>query len=279
MKSILVAGGQLDPNLGRLLRRILQRNVPFLELLVGPDSWPAFSFDIQEQKLTVNGRELKPTACFVRHDVFWRDPGPVQNINWFYAVRGWAHSQYDVRCFNRRSVSGEGNKIQNLLIAREVGLKIPSTRVTNVLSDSEVTLIQKPVSGGEYTTLLSDYLAGKAETKFSPKLLQNRLSRPERRIYRIGEKILVFEIKSEKIDYRDDSSVEVQVSTASDSIMKKFRELCDQIGLDFAAGDFMTDENGELVFLEVNSQPMFVAFDQVSNGALTDAIIDYLLAS
>lgn len=52
--------------------------------------------------------------------------------------------------------------------------------------------------------------------------------------------------------------------------------LCDRLGLDFAAADFMTDRDGRRVFLEVNSQPMFAAFDRVAGGALSDAIIDAL---
>ena len=52
--------------------------------------------------------------------------------------------------------------------------------------------------------------------------------------------------------------------------------LCNRLGLDFAAADFMTDADGSLVFLEVNSQPMFAAFDRVADGALCNAIIDHL---
>jgi hypothetical protein len=37
-------------------------------------------------------------------------------------------------------------------------------------------------------------------------------------------------------------------------------------------------KTGEFVFLEVNSQPMFAAFDRVSGGKLCDAIIDHLSA-
>ncbi len=35
-------------------------------------------------------------------------------------------------------------------------------------------------------------------------------------------------------------------------------------------------ETEELLFLEVNTQPMFAAFDQTVDGMLCDAIIDYL---
>jgi glutathione synthase/RimK-type ligase-like ATP-grasp enzyme len=57
----------------------------------------------------------------------------------------------------------------------------------------------------------------------------------------------------------------------------KFYAFCSAVGLDFAAADFMRDpRGGEHRFLEVNSQPMFAAFDAVCGGRLCDAIIDAL---
>jgi hypothetical protein len=56
--------------------------------------------------------------------------------------------------------------------------------------------------------------------------------------------------------------------------------LCDMLGLDFAAADFMRHpETGAPVFLEVNSQPMFAAFDKIEDGRMSDAIIDTLSKS
>jgi len=39
------------------------------------------------------------------------------------------------------------------------------------------------------------------------------------------------------------------------------------MGLDFGAADFKTDPDaGELVFLELNTSPMFARFNEVSQG-------------
>ena len=47
--------------------------------------------------------------------------------------------------------------------------------------------------------------------------------------------------------------------------------------MDFGAADFKTDpETGELCFLEVNTSPMFAAFDQVAGGKLAEAILETL---
>jgi D-alanine-D-alanine ligase-like ATP-grasp enzyme len=52
-----------------------------------------------------------------------------------------------------------------------------------------------------------------------------------------------------------------------------------RLGLDFGAADFKTDpDTGELIFLELNTSPMFAKFDLVSGGQLTAAIIQELTA-
>jgi hypothetical protein len=38
----------------------------------------------------------------------------------------------------------------------------------------------------------------------------------------------------------------------------------------------MRTADGEWTFLEVNSQPMFAAFDKAADGRLCDAILDWL---
>jgi hypothetical protein len=54
----------------------------------------------------------------------------------------------------------------------------------------------------------------------------------------------------------------------------------DEFGLDFGAADFKASpETGRPLFLEVNSAPMFAAFDRVAAGALCDAILDWLVAA
>jgi len=53
-----------------------------------------------------------------------------------------------------------------------------------------------------------------------------------------------------------------------------------RLGLDFGAADFKTDpETGQLVFLELNTSPMFARFDQVSGGKVCTAIIHELTAA
>ncbi|MEM6603833.1 MAG: hypothetical protein AAF621_07260 [Pseudomonadota bacterium] len=61
-------------------------------------------------------------------------------------------------------------------------------------------------------------------------------------------------------------------------ICKKLKALTDHLGLDYAAADFMTNTNGELTFLEVNSFPMFARFDMESDFAISKSIVEFLLS-
>jgi len=282
---ILVAGGQLDPNIGTLLRRILERGVPFRDLLVGDDLTPRITIDLETGALLLEDVEIRPTACFIRHDVFLHQKTGssvdyTAALNWFYALRGWSLSQSGVRLFNRHSYLSENNKIENLRLATSVGLDIPQTLVTNEFTsgpDDQENWIQKPIAGGAYTTLLGDFLTEAcAKEKAYPRFVQRRMQRPELRIYRVGPSLFGFRLTSPDLDYRTNQNTTIEAAEIPQQIVSALVSLCDKLGLDFGAADFMQDKDGRLRFLEINSQPMFAAFDRIVRGKSSDAIIDYL---
>jgi glutathione synthase/RimK-type ligase-like ATP-grasp enzyme len=287
---MFVAGGQLDINIGTFLRRLLRRRVNFVDLLVGPELHPLIAYDLRTGILRLNGRALQPSASFIRHDVFLQQKNSDRSaapsaLNWFYALKGWELSNPNVTAFNRQSASRENTKIYNLLMAQQAGLRIPETVVTNDFTDMgrllSGPLIQKPVAGGELTTTYDNFL-GSLENASSlhryPRFIQPRLSRPELRIYRVGDAILSFSLSSDDVDYREHQRVTLAPVPTPEIIAEKLTALCNAIELDFAAADFMRDDaTGDWCFLEVNSQPMFAAFDDACDGKLCDAMIDHLL--
>lgn len=282
---ILVAGGQLDVNIGTLLKRILERRLEFRDLLVGPSLIPRVTFDFASDAIVLNGQAVEPTSCFIRHDVFLHQQTRKEGdftaaLNWFYAIRGWSLSRPGIRLFNRHSYLSENNKIENLGLAVQAGLLVPETIVTNEFEARFADRdgwIQKPVAGGEYTTLLSAFTADGTEKPASfPRFVQRRLHRPELRVYRIGEALLGFHLRSDDLDYREKQRVEIQAAPVPAELRQPLFKLCDTLGLDFSAADFMKDESGNYRFLEVNSQPMFAAFDRVAEGELCDKILDHL---
>lgn len=278
---ILVAGGQLDPNIGALLRRMLWRKTVFADLLVGPELLTRIFFDLGAASLEIDGRVLVPTSCFVRHDVFGQQAKKPMSgaaaLGWFYAMRGWALSRDDIRLFNRFTAAGEGSKLQHLVHARKCGFAVPPTVVSNAVGQrlqGDWTWISKPVGGGQYTAAW--YGQGTEDSLDMPAIFQRRMLRPELRVYRIGDELFGFSIECDDLDYRNSAKVNI-AATGFDDADSRFMSFCSALGLDFAAADFMRDpETGELVFLEINTQPMFVAFDRLVDGRMCDAIIDWL---
>lgn len=288
---ILVAGGQLDFNIGALLRRMLRRRVKFVGVLLGPKLVPRLTIDLAKDRLTLNGKAIRPRAFFMRHDVFLAQElktaeANAAAMNWYAAVKGWELAHDDVRGFNKNASGVDASKLRNLYLAVRHGLAVPRTLLTNefetVRKSMRGALIQKPAAGGEHTTEFTDFM-GELKPKTSigryPRFVQQRMLRPELRVYRIGDAMLGFSLSSPDIDYRSAHRVRLKPARVPRELGERLRALCDDLGLDFAAADFMRDpRTHEFRFLEVNSQPMFAAFDAVAGGRLCDAIIDHLSA-
>lgn len=274
---LLVAGGQLDPNIGAFLRQCLARGVRFRDVLLGPQIRPRIAYDL-DGRFELNGERLEVSACFVRHDVFLAQRTHSSEdsracLNWFHAVRDWSIASADVRVLNRYSRTSDQGKYGVLARARAHGLTIPATVVsTDPGRDAFAGGIRKPVAGGELTQLCSPSDAPLPH----PYFLQPRLLRPELRVYRIGERYLGFGIASPDLDYRSEHNVSLQHEAVPDEVAGPLGHLCTEMGLDFAAADFMRDEHGAWVFLEINAQPMFAAFDRICSGGISNAIIDWL---
>lgn len=290
--SLLVAGGSLDPNLDRLDARARARGAPLVSLRVGPGVHPRVRWDLIGDVLLVDGQPLRPTAIFLRHDVFaaMADPRPAvaeRALAWHTLVSGWALAHEDVRVPNRRSQQYGANKPLALHAARRAGLRVPATAFTN-----DVTALRegppwpwvvKPIDGGALCEPLADVLARTPErdgVAASPAIVQARLGPPELRVYVVGRRLLAFRVISDVLDYRaSDRTRVVPEPGLPAGVGHALLVLAEQLGLDWAAADLKTDPgSGELCFLEINSAPMFAAFDDACDGALADALLDWLMA-
>jgi hypothetical protein len=279
---LLVAGGQHDPNIGWLLRRVLARGVAFADIISGPGLRPDVVYDLRTRTLSLNGKAIQPTGLFIRHNVFftgYSDAAEAQAdaLNWFYFLRGWACSEPRVRCFNRVSDGGENNKVRNLHLALEAGLRVPDTIIGCVPPRMKAgTLIRKPVAGGELTAIVKRGAAG--ARRWRPYFHQPKLRRPEMRVFVIGRSLFACALSSTHVDYRDDRNARLEPMRVPKDIARGLLKLCGMLDLDFAAADFMLDADDRYRFLEINTQPMFIAFDKTLDGAICDAIIDHLIA-
>jgi hypothetical protein len=260
---------------------------------VGATGNPSIVWDLETEVLTVDGAEVRAAGAFVRYDVFThladRRPATAQRASaWHATLAGWLWAHPAVRLLNR-AAGAPTNKPYHLVEARRAGLEIPRTLVTNDRArlESEAAarpMVAKPVPGGGYCHPLAEVLAaapGRDGRTASPAIVQNRLEQPEVRVYAVGARLIPFRVISEVLDYRVSTDTRVEplpLSAVAPEILAGLTRLMETLGMDYGAADFKTDpETGRLVFLELNSSPMFAAFDAASGGAVSDAIIDFLL--
>ncbi|MBM3738959.1 MAG: hypothetical protein FJW39_24560 [Acidobacteria bacterium] len=287
---LLIAGGQSDPNLGVLAQAAEAHGVPIADLRIGAKESPAFDWDLDTGQALLGGKPIAVRGAFLRHDVFasLSDPRPEVNnraMGWFAAVTGWLTANGAVRMFNRGMTAVAGNKPGTLLLARECGLEIPATWITNhgarIRSLDPGGHIAKPVAGGGYCHSLDQALPQPADRDTNtamPAIVQRKLIAPEIRIYIIGRAAFAFEMRSESLDYRVAQDAQVIALPEVPPQAGPLRYLMARQGMDFGAADFKTDPvTGGLLFLELNTSPMFARFDYASDGALCAAMVRELL--
>ncbi|HEV2987145.1 MAG TPA: hypothetical protein VG759_01795 [Candidatus Angelobacter sp.] len=288
----LLAGGHEDPNLTVLAEAVQRTGIGFLDLRLPAGESPAFSWDLEADTPRFSGKQIKVSGAFIRHDVFGGLKDPRREVTarasaWYQTVMGWLLSQPRIRIFNRQISPSATSKPAALVLAREVGLRIPPTLITNkvdqIPADQMEFFVAKPVAGGDYCYPLAEALAktdlrnGLAAT---PAIIQRRLSPPEVRIYVIGESAFAFEVRSSSLDYRVNQDAELILLPEVPQELSRLRNLMSRLGLDFGAADFKTDaDTGQLIFLELNTSPMFAHFDQMSGGQICRAIIHELMGN
>ena len=287
---LLVAGGDEDPNIRQLIARLNVRRTKHVAVLVGAGTHPRVTWELDRDRLFLNGRLLRPTAAFIRHDVFTnmadeRPESAYRAYAWYSTLVSWVGAHPAVRFFNRDS-RGELLKPYQLHLASRHGIPVPRSLVTNDVRRLETesrsaSLIVKPVNGGDYCQLLKPLL-GKIPAiggaGAAPAIVQKELVPPDVRVFRVRSRYFTYEIESDALDYRAGSFSRVKPSTVVPKrLLSRIGRVSASMGLDYSATDLKwSSDRQSLVFLEVNSAPMFAAFDAASDGALCDAIIEQL---
>jgi glutathione synthase/RimK-type ligase-like ATP-grasp enzyme len=287
--ALLLAGGREDPNLTVLAEAAKSTNVEVLDLRLSASESPAFCWNPEEGPPRFWDKQISATGAFIRHDVFsgMIDPRPEVSARasaWYQTLMGWLLSEPQVRIFNRHISQIAMNKPATLVFARQIGLRIPATQITNeagrLNNHSPESLVAKPVLGGDYCYSFADAMAQtdlRSGLAAMPAIVQRRLSPPEVRIYVIGPSAFAFEVRSSSLDYRVNQDAELILLPDVPQELSLLRKLMSHVGLDFGAADFKTHpDTGELVFLELNTSPMFARFDQVSQGQLCAAMLHEL---
>lgn len=288
---LLIAGGDTDPQLKRLIERAQERKIPHHALLHSDGGAVILEWSLESDQLRINHQLVKPTAAFVRQDVFryLANKQPMAHTDarsWKVMLDGWLWSHPKVKIFNRHFAMKDAvNKPLALIWAKEAGLEIPATTLHSSVAAAAHALtkeavVYKPVAGGDNCRELNQQALDKVATEWLPRpyIFQEKLVPPEIRIFRVGDKFFSFQIDADALDYRtaggDATITAVETPT---HLIDGLTKITERIGLSFAAADFKTSPHtSQLIFLEVNSNPMFSAFDTVCNGELSFAMLDYL---
>lgn len=290
---LLIAGGDTDSQLTRLVVRAKERMLALTTLFhTSADDLPLV-WDLETGVLRVGSVEIRATSAFVRQDVFrylatQKATDQADARNWKVLFDGWFWANPEIRIFNRDFAMKDAvNKPLALVWARDVGLPIPKTSIHASKTEAEALLeggrtVYKPVAGGDVCRELRADDLRKVRKPHLPRpyIFQERLVAPDLRIFRIGERFFAFEIEADALDYRTvGSEAKIKQVTVPLHLLGPLRKLTNKLGLSYSASDFKASASSDaLIYLETNSNPMFAAFDIASEGALVDAMLDWLTA-
>jgi len=280
----LLFGGEKDFNIQIIRKQLHALRINHKSIIIKEDNIPELYWDMNSDILYINRKPIQATAIFLRDDVFQSVSSNTElSQSWYTTLRSWALIHDKISMFNKDYIGM--NKAYNLSVAKSVGFEIPQTIITNQIQKISEALgdkyIIKPISGGKYTVVLKEYSTATMITKKNHEcisFIQNKLIQPEMRIFGIGNSFYGFWIKSDLLDYREDKSTQIIPCEAPKQLSNKLLSLMKKLNLNFAAADFKTCPiKNKLVFLEINSGPMFGRFDYECKGKLSARMIQWHL--
>jgi glutathione synthase/RimK-type ligase-like ATP-grasp enzyme len=182
-----------------------------------------------------------------------------------------------------------------LYIARQIGLRIPDTLISNdpheveaFLQRHEMKVVHKAITALRHcfidTQLWREEIRSimQRDLPIAPAIFQEYISGPaDVRATVIGDRIFSARIATVKsraggVDSRLDIDVPYEPHQLPESLSTRLLELMSQLGLLFGTVDLkMVDEN-EYVFLEVNPQGQFLYVEILTGMPITSAFADFL---
>lgn len=202
---------------------------------------------------------------------------------------------------NAFNIRNAENKINQLLIAKSFGLDLPKSLITNNENNALIffknqSTIFKPLKYGFinepekqssvlYTNSVDDnFLNNINRIKKMPVYFQKHINKNfDVRVTIVGNKIFPARIDSQSstdslIDWRAASNILLheKIELPGDIESKCFK-LLEYYKLNFAAIDFILDENDNYIFLEINPNGQWAWIQKLLDYPITQAIVDFLL--
>jgi glutathione synthase/RimK-type ligase-like ATP-grasp enzyme len=190
------------------------------------------------------------------------------------------------------------DKMWHLNLARQAGLQIPKTIVTNdpdrvrsffdecngqVVQKliSELTCTSMPVyempSGIGTISVNAADLDFLEQVKYAPHLFQERINKDaDLRVTIVGQRIFCARIDSQKgsgkLDWRLDYLVNMESCDLPSEVEEKSITLMRSLGLNYGAIDFCLSDCGDYVFLEINSGGQYLGLEERCNLKISEEI-------
>ncbi|TWU08457.1 ATP-grasp domain-containing protein [Stieleria varia] len=280
---LLIVGGDSDPNTQRIVDQAHLRGIDYLFWDTDRDDACQIAWDFHAPAIDLGDQRVAPKSIFLRYNVF--DGDASKNLAAFDVVQSFALAWPEIRILNRASMTDANNKSANLRHAIHAGFVIPDTFVLgNATPLAKMPCgdrhVIKPLGGGAHTRSV-DSIANdtNALSELNPQFVQEKLDGENLRVFSIDGNLFCFHLITDELDYRDDVQVDVVQVDVPLSVIEPTHRLAGKLQFDYCALDFRC-RNGMSapVFLEINSFPMFVRFDDASENALADAVLSFLVS-
>ena len=314
--SILLITNKTDITSDFVVKKLHKRNLPFYRLNTEDiGSTVTVTFDFEDSLYTLfdiatrANVNLKGVTC-----VYYRRPeinadydrltkGEQKFIytELLYTLEGLYKILDHAFWVNKvEAIRNAENKIYQLIVARKLGFKLPTSIVT---SDPEAALsfferndkecIIKPIKAGlikgdkEEAVIFTSKLSLNEENKYRvsscPVYLQSLIKKnADIRVTVVGGSTYAAMIHSQddsdgKIDWRKaNRPLKHTVIVLPDDLSQNCIRLTQTLGLNYGAIDFILDQNGSFIFLEINPNGQWAWIENRLDLNIADGITDLL---
>lgn len=186
-----------------------------------------------------------------------------------------------------------GNKLYHLNVANDVGLKIPASLVTQdyeaalsfceemggkVIVKKLLGTSQKPLVTLELS--LEDLKKSKESIQLCPAIYQEIISGNNHlRVNCFGKEVHSILIEANRMDWRRDLSVPFREHKLDEETESKLVQVLEKLGLRMGIMDLKYDDDGNIIWLEVNTQGQFLFGEALSGYDLTNAFSRFIIKS
>ena len=186
------------------------------------------------------------------------------------------------------------HKAWQLTLAKQIGLRIPETLITNDPAEARQfwaafpgEVVFKPftntINSWRETRILKPEEEGQAEAvRLAPVIFQRYVPGTDLRITAIGNRLFAAETDAKEGEYQVDVRLNTNLKYRQHDlpvlVQEKLLEFMRALGLEYGAIDMRRTPDGEYVFFEVNPAGQFLYVETATGMKISEALADHLAA-